>query len=111
MTLTTEEMGDAPDVSTVTMDELLATDAFGKFAILSASDTEFIQTANEWEPGPTCAAFLATHGSDPWVLEYREAGRQFRAAGQVTLDQVRQAFRSYLTGSADWRTAFSWDAA
>jgi hypothetical protein len=43
-------------------------------AILSASDAEFIQAGNQWEPGLTPAAFLRTHGSDTWVLEYRGQG-------------------------------------
>jgi hypothetical protein len=67
-----------------------------------------MQAGNEWEPGAVCAAFLRTHGSDPWVLEYRERGEQFRADGQVTLEQVRQAFQSYLAGGPEWRTALVW---
>jgi hypothetical protein len=51
---------------------------------------------------------MATHDSDPWVLEYREDGRQFRAEGQVTLEQVRQAFQSYLAGGSEWRAGFTW---
>ncbi|MEV6923015.1 hypothetical protein AB0M46_00675 [Dactylosporangium sp. NPDC051485] len=108
MTLTTEDLGDVPDVNAATLDELLASDAFGKFAALSASDEEFIQASNEWEPGAACAAFMQAHGSDPWVMEYRERGQQFRAEGQVTLEQVRQAFQSYLLGGSEWRTAFAW---
>ena len=108
MMLTTEELSDVPDVNAATLDEMLASEAFGKFAILSASDEEFIQVGNEWEPGVTCAAFMQTHGSDPWVLEYRERGQQFRADGQVTLEQVRQAFQSYLVGGSEWRTALAW---
>jgi hypothetical protein len=38
MTLTTEALGDAPDVNVATLDGLLTSDAFGKFAILNASD-------------------------------------------------------------------------
>ncbi|MEV8516330.1 hypothetical protein [Dactylosporangium sp. NPDC051484] len=108
MTLTTEVLNDVPDVNAATLDELLASDAFGKFAILSASDEEFIQAGNEWEPGAACVAFIQTHGSDPWMLEYRERGQQFRAEGQVTLEQVRQAFQSYLSGGSEWRTALAW---
>jgi hypothetical protein len=108
MMLTTEELGDVPDVDAATVDDVLATDAFGKFAILRATDEAFIQAGNQWQPGPECQVFLATHDSDPWVLEYREDGRLFRAAGQVTLEQVRQAFRSYLAGGPAWRTEFSW---
>jgi hypothetical protein len=103
MTLTTEDLDEVPDVNAATLDELLASDAFGKFTILSATDEEFIQAGCEWEPGPACAAFMQTTGSDPWALEYRERGRQFRADGQV-----RQAFQSYLAGGSQWRTAFAW---
>jgi hypothetical protein len=97
-----------PNVDVAAMDEALATDAFGKFAILSASDETFIQAACDWQPGEACRAFMDAHDSDPWVLEYREGGQQFRAAGHVTLDQVRHAFRSYLSSGPDWRTGFAW---
>ncbi len=93
MTLTTENLCDVIGVELAVLDELLASDAFGKFAVLSASDQEFIQA----------------HGSDPWVLEYHEHGQRFRVEDQVTLEQVRQAFRSYLTGGSEWRTAFNWN--
>ncbi|GIJ50955.1 hypothetical protein Val02_78410 [Virgisporangium aliadipatigenens] len=108
MTLTTEDLGAVPDVNAATLDELLVSDAFGKFAILSASDEEFIQAGNEWEPGEACATFMQARGSDPWVLEYRERGQQFRADGQVTLEQVRQAFQSYLARGSEWYTALAW---
>jgi hypothetical protein len=108
MKLTTEDMGDVPDVDAATLDEVPASDGFGKFAILSASGEAFIQAGNDWQPDEACRAFLAAHDSDPWVLEYRERGRQFRAAGQVTLEQVRQAFHSYRVGSLEWRAGFAW---
>ena len=108
MTLTTEDMGDVLDVNAAAMDEVLGADAFGKFAVLSASDEAFIQAGNDWQPGPACEAFMDAHDSDPWVLEYREGGRQFRAAGHVTLEQVRRAFRSYLAGGSEWRSGFAW---
>jgi hypothetical protein len=108
MTLTTEDMGDMPEIDATAMDELLASDGFGKFAVLSASDEAFIQAGNDWQPGAACEAFMDDHDSDPWVLEYREGGRQFQADGHVSLDQVRQAFRSYLAGGSEWRTGFQW---
>lgn len=64
----------------------MGSDSFGKFAILSASDEAFIQAGCDWQPDPECAAFLAAHGSDPWVLEYWEDSRQFRAAKHITLE-------------------------
>ena len=67
-----------------------------------------VQAANDWQPDAACEAFIDAHGSDPWVLEYRERGRQFRATGRVTLDQVQAAFRSYLVGGSEWRTEFVW---
>jgi hypothetical protein len=108
MTLTTEDMGDLPDVDAAAMAEVLAADAFGTFAILRASDESYIQAGCDWQPGPEYEAFLDAHGSDPWVLEYREGGRQYRAAAPVTLDQVESAFRSYLAGGLEWRSGFAW---
>jgi hypothetical protein len=108
MKLSTEDMGDLPEVDAAAMDELLATDLFGKFAILSASDDAFIQAGNDWKPGVACRAFMDSHDSDPWMLEYREGRQQFRATGHVTLDQVRHAFRSYLVGGSEWRSDFAW---
>lgn len=108
MTLTTEELGETPDVGVATLDEILAADGFGKFAILSASEREFIQAGSDWQPGAECRAFMGEHDSDPWVLEFRQGKKQYRAEGRVTLDQVRQAFRSYLGGGSDWRTGFVW---
>nr|BFE57905.1 hypothetical protein GCM10020063_024310 [Dactylosporangium thailandense] len=108
MTLTTEQLGDVPDMSPATLDEVLAPDAFGAFAALGASEEEFIQAGNVWEAGPACADFIQANGSDPWVLEYREGGRLFRAEGHVTLRQVRQAFQSYLSEGPQWRTAHTW---
>jgi len=111
MTLTTEDLGDTPDIAAAEMDALLAEDAFGKFVILSATEDVFIQAACEWEPTPECDAFRMLHHSDPWILEYRqEDGRQFQANGHVTLDQVRGAFAGYLAGDAMWKDLFKWHA-
>jgi hypothetical protein len=108
VTLTTEDLGDVPDVDAAAMDEVLASDAFGKFAILSASEEAFLQAGNDWQPDAACREFMEAHESDPWVLEYREDGRRYQAAGRVTLDQVRQAFRSYVSGGSEWRAGFAW---
>lgn len=108
MKLTTDKLGDVPEIDAAKLDEVLASDGFGGFAVLSASDEEFIQAGNEWQPGAVCEAFLAAHGSDPWTLEYREDGHFFRSAGHVTLDRARQAFQSYLADGPEWRTGFTW---
>jgi hypothetical protein len=108
MTLTTEDGGDILGVDSSTMDEVLRSDAFGKFVVLAASDEDFIQAANDWEPSEEYRAFLRDHESDPWLVEYRESGRLFRAAGRVTLQQVRNAFQRYLSGALEWRAAFAW---
>lgn len=105
MKLTTELFGDIPEVDASMLDELLATDAFGKFAVLAASEDDYIQAGNDWQPGEECAAFLKRNDSDPWVLEYREHGQQYRAT-PVTLAQVRAAFREYLSGRREWRSGF-----
>jgi len=108
MTLTTEDFGDALDVNAATLDEILLTDMFGKFAILSASEKEFIQAGNDWEPSEECSAFMRLHDSDPWTIEYREGERMFQAVGKVTLEQARLAFHSYLAGGQEWRSNFTW---
>lgn len=108
MTLTTEEYGDIPDISSTAIDDVLMSDAFGKFAILARSETEFLQIGNDWSPDEACSTFLQTHGSDPWVIEYRENDQQYRANGQVTLAQAQRAFHSYLEGAEGWRTMFTW---
>jgi hypothetical protein len=110
MLLSAEEIDDVPNVDAAKLDEVLGSDAFGKFAILNKSDGEFIQAACDWRPDEETKAFLATTGSDPWVLEYRENGRQHGVEGHVTLEQVLQAFQSYLAGGSEWRTAFAWRA-
>jgi hypothetical protein len=109
MTLATEELGETPDVNAATMDEILSSDAFGKFAILSRSKREFIQAGNDWQPDKKTTAFLEKHDSDPWVLEYHKGKKHFRAEGHVTLDRLRAAFRSYLEGGSVWQTGFVWN--
>jgi hypothetical protein len=111
MMMITEELGETQNVSAADIDRILATDSFGKFAVLSASDSVFMQAGNDWQPSPECDAFLKRTGSDPWVLEYRdgESGTQYRALGQLTLEQVRLAFLSYLASSKDWHQAHTWN--
>jgi hypothetical protein len=110
MWLTTEETGDTLDVVAADIDRILPADGFGKFAVLCESEESFIQAGSDWQPSESCRAFSREHGSDPWLLEYRDGrtGRQFRAAGHVTLNQVHQAFLSYLSGSQAWRELYDW---
>jgi hypothetical protein len=46
MTLTTEDLGDVPDVDSDALDEVLASDGFGKSAVLSASGEAFIRAGH-----------------------------------------------------------------
>lgn len=108
MMLLTEELGEVPDVDAATLNHVLASDAFGKFAILNRSEGDFIQAGNDWQPDEACRAFRQSHDSDPWVLEYRQGEQQFRAAGLVTLEQVREAFLSYRAGGIEWRNGYEW---
>jgi hypothetical protein len=111
MMLITEDMGETPGVTVADIDRILSTDSFGKFAVLSASESAFIQAGNDWQPTPECEPFLKKTKSDPWLLEYRDAesGKQYRAKGQLTLDQVRMAFLSYLAGTKDWHQLRAWE--
>ncbi len=108
MPLTTEELGDVVDVTATALDEVLGGDAFGKFAILTASEGILLQSGNDWNPGEECRRFLEQQRSDPWVLEHGEGGILHRANGQVTIDEVRAAFQSYLIGDDVWRQRYDW---
>lgn len=108
MKLTTDVLGDLLDVDAASLERVLASVGAGGFAVLSASDGAFLQAGNDSRPNAECEAFRSMHGSDPWVLEFSEDGRLYRAAGHVTLDRVRQAFRSYLTGGLEWRAGLVW---
>ncbi|MBS0260472.1 MAG: hypothetical protein JSS02_00840 [Planctomycetes bacterium] len=111
MTLTCEDHDPIDDVSEKQLDEILSSDVFGKFAILSNSDSAFIQAASDWQPTDECAAFLEANDSDPWLLERRDGSddTHFRVQSYVTLDVVRAAFKAYLSGDTRWQTDFVWE--
>jgi hypothetical protein len=108
--LTTEELGEFPDVTAEQIEETLDDDCFGKFAVLSRSDNDFVQAGNLWSPSEECAEFLKLHGSDPWVLQYRDSltGLLREAQGDLTMDQVKLVFLGYLRDDVDWRANFKW---
>jgi hypothetical protein len=85
----------AGDVSPQTLEDVFADDARrGEFVILEADQSTFLQASGE-EDGP-------------YVLEYREAGEQFQAVGQLTKQEVKEAFLGYLQGGSEWRTKKEW---
>ena len=106
-----ENFPELHDVDAQTIAETLDSDCFGKFAILSRSEEDFIQAGSNWSPTDECRQFLKDNGSDPWILEYRDpsAGRILRASGDVTLEQVKQAFLAYHRGASDWKSNFRWE--
>jgi hypothetical protein len=110
MWLTTEELGEIKDIQIAELLQVFDEEGFGNFAVLSASETEFIQAASAWSPTRECEEFLEQHQSDPWVLEYhdKECRRPLRANGLFTLTQVMQAFVSYLQGDSEWHTGKEW---
>jgi hypothetical protein len=109
MILTAEEHEPVPEVTANALDSVLREEGFGTFVVLSASEEDFIQAATAWQPDEASAAFLRMNHSEPWVLEYRSrSSGQFRAAASVTLDQVRTAFASYLSGDQAWRKWHDW---
>lgn len=60
MWLTTEEAGDVPEVTAEDIERILPDDAFGKFVILSASETSFIKAGCDWRPGQWCQTFFGS---------------------------------------------------
>lgn len=113
MRLTTEDMDEVLAPSEGVVDEILSSDAFGKFAILSATDDKFIQIASAWTPSKDCQAFMSEHRSDPWILEIRDGAPEthLQAKGFVTLETAREAFKEFLKGGKDWAKKFEWDNA
>ena len=110
MMLITEELREIADVAAADIDRILPTDSFGKFAVLSASDSTFIQAGNDWQPTPESDAFLKRTRSNPGSLNIAMAGLESGVVtGQLTLDEVRIAFLSYLAGSKDWHQAHTWN--
>ena len=111
MWLTTEAFGKTTEVTAVDVERILATDEFGSFAQLFASEKNFIQAGKD-VPGLKQEAFLLKYGAEPWVLQYgygdEETGRVFQAVGRLTLEQVRQAFLSFFAGGEDWRRQHTW---
>jgi hypothetical protein len=110
MTLTTEDLGDIAGVTEADIDRLCADDAFGKFLVLSASKTDFLQAACNWSPSAECKEFLKRTGSDPWLIEYHDprSGKHYAAQGDITLDQVKEALIDFLRRGENWRTTFTW---
>lgn len=106
----TEELGEIVNPTPGDIEEILNSDAFGKFAILSRSDMAFIQAASMWEPGDESRSFLEKHDSDPFRLEYRDgvSGQHWQSTNSVTLGQVKQAFLTYQTGNDSWIDGFTW---
>jgi hypothetical protein len=108
MNLSMEESGVIDPITSDSLREALGDDSFGKFAILSRSEDDFIQAGNNWDPSEECGRFLKETGSDPWILEYREGQKVRRARGNRTLDEVIAVFIEYLEGKEEWRTRFWW---
>ncbi len=110
MQLTTEELPEIKNVTAADIRRIFTEDAFGKFAILSVSDVVFIQAGCVWDVSEECAKFMEETGSDPFILEYRDAktGRLFAATTHVTLDQIAEVFLEYLQGDDSWRSRYTW---
>jgi hypothetical protein len=85
------------DVTAETVEEVFADDSLrGEFIILEAEEDAFLQAGGE--------------GDGPYTLDYREAGKQFRAMGELTRQEVTQAFLDYLRGGSAWHSKHEWQA-
>ena len=83
------------DVTEGTIEEVFADDSLrGEFVILEANEHTFLQAGGE--------------GGSPFTLEYKEGGKQFQTGGELTKQEVREAFLDYLRGGSGWRTKHEW---
>lgn len=108
MRFTSEEGEEIREITARQLRKVLAEEAFGKFAVLEANLEDFIQAGCDWQPGEETRRFLAEHDSDPWLLEARGGGAQFRVTRHVTLREVIAAFTSYLRRGTEWQQDFQW---
>lgn len=108
MRFTSEEGEEIREITASQLREVLADEAFGKFALLEANLQDFIQAGCDWQPTQQVRRFLAKYDSDPWLLEARGGGALFRVTRHVTLNEVIEAFTSYLERGTKWQTGFQW---
>jgi len=108
MRFTTEEGDEIREITAKQLRQVLSDDAFGKYALLEANLHDFIQAGCDWQPGEEVRRYIAEHDSDPWLLEARGGGAQFRVTRHVTLNEVIEAFTSYLERGTAWQTNFEW---
>jgi hypothetical protein len=82
-------------VTEQTLEEVFADDTLrGEFVILETDKETFLQAGGE--------------GDGPYTMEYKEIGNQFQAEGELTKEQVKEAFLDYLRGGSVWRTKHRW---
>jgi hypothetical protein len=68
--------------------------ARGEYAILLRDKETFIQVAGELD--------------GPFVVEYRQEGKQYRADGEFDLATIERDFLSYLAGTSVWKDSHHW---
>jgi hypothetical protein len=126
MKLTSQDLPDIEDVSEPDIERVLGGEVFGKYAILWSSESGFLQTGFKGRP-PDWAfqcdssteerrmaeewrEFVQRTGSERWTLEYLDdaADKLYEAAGDRTLEEVKQAFLEYLRGDDVWRHRYTW---
>jgi hypothetical protein len=107
------DKGKIREVSEVTraeLDRILAGEPLSSFFSLIASKTSYIRASVDAaaKTGPKANPQKSVH--QPWTLEYFDGqSRQFfRSFDRITLEQVRQAFCSYVVGSDEWHHIVHW---
>lgn len=97
-TLATAHALSSSDASEVDIEQAFEDDPNrGEFIILTAPDGGFIQAAGE--------------DDGPWQLEHRSAdgSSHVRAEGELTKQQICEAFLQFRRGEEDYRTTYAWE--
>lgn len=105
-------IGDSfPDVQDATLEDLhrvfsAAVTLNYSCLVLDESEDKFLLGYIEPDPDEK---FRRLHDSEPWGLQYRDpaSGKTFCHPDFLTLEQMGEAFVSYLTGGVDWQN-FVW---
>jgi hypothetical protein len=116
-----QSLPDIENVSEGFIERAFDDGSIGQFAHLCISDDVFIQAGSRGTPS-NCVpsddplvkehwAFIRRTGSEPWILEFVDgvARKEYRAQGDLTLEQVKTAFIEYLWSDGEWRQGHAWE--
>ena len=121
MRFSCQHVPEMDDVSEDVIERAFDQKALGGFAQLWISDDVFLQARCRGRPSKCVPpddplvkelwTFIKETGSEPWKLEYIDGAerKEYKAQGDLTLEQVRIAFADFLRSGGHWRQDHAWE--